>query len=356
VQVEDQPAFHVMTTDSLPFPLPTLIGDIGGTNARFALVGTESGTPQGPFHAETAAFPSIADAILSSVVAHTGTRPRAAVLALAAPIRGERVRLTNSPWVIDPSELIGRLGLEEVVLLNDFEALSLSLPVLGEGDLEPIGGGSVAGGLTKLVVGPGTGLGAAGLIPVAGSWLPVPGEGGHLDIGPRGREEERVWRELAPHGERIEGEAILSGPGLVRLYGAVARAEGTPSRFSTAAEITKAALGRTDAAAAKSLELFAMYLGRYAGDLALVFLPRGGVYLAGGIALRLATYLKSSGFRAAFIDKEPHRGLMEQFATVTVTHAHPALAGLAAFVRDPQRYWLDLTGRRWRARPAVAFP
>ncbi|MCC6983001.1 MAG: ROK family protein [Bauldia sp.] len=328
-----------------PLPLPCLVGDIGGTNARFALVVAE-GDAVSLGVVKTAAHPS-AEAALSALLASAPARPRSAVLALAAPITGESVRLTNSPWIISARSLIETMGLEEVILLNDFEALSLSLPVLGPGDLLPIGEGTVADGRTKLVVGPGTGLGAAGLIHLGESWLPVPGEGGHLDIGPRSREDERVWRHLAPRGERIEGEAILSGPGLVRLYGAVARADGGEPRFASAPEITAAAIERSDAVAAQTLELFATYLGRYAGDLALVFLPRGGVYLAGGIARKLATYLAASGFRAAFVDKEPHRRLMEAMATVAVTHVNPALAGLAAFVRHPRRYRLDLEGRRW---------
>jgi glucokinase len=329
-------------------PLPCLVGDIGGTNARFALVGPGPVERLGPFQVETAAYPTIVDAIDTAVLGHLfPVRPRSAVLALAAPIRGDIIPLTNSPWAIAPRQLIELLGLEEVVLLNDFEALSLSLPVLGPGDLLAIGEGEVADGRTKLVVGPGTGLGAAGLVPVGDSWLPVPGEGGHLDIGPRNLGDERVWRHLAPSGERIEGEAILSGPGLLRLYAAVARAGGGEPRFKSAAEITRAAIERSDAAAAETLERFAIYLGRYAGDLALVFLPRGGVYLAGGIALRLAAYLKESQFRAAFLDKEPHRRLMETMATVAVTHANPALAGLAAFVREPRRYRLEIEGRRW---------
>jgi glucokinase len=336
-----------MTAPDPPdLPLPCLVGDIGGTNARFALA-VAGGEAVALGAVETAAHASV-EAAVSVLLAASGVpRPRSAVLALAAPIVGERVRLTNSPWTIAPRDLIEALGLENVVLLNDFEALSLSLPVLGPGDLLAIGEGSVRDGRTKLVVGPGTGLGAAGLVPVGGAWLPVPGEGGHLDIGPRSRVDELVWRHLAPNGERIEAEAILSGPGLVRLYGAVAKAQGGETRLRSAAEITRAALERSDATAAETLERFATYLGRYAGDLALVFLPRGGVYLAGGIGLRLAAYLRDSQFRAAFLDKEPHRRLMETMATVAVTHPNPALAGLAAFVREPRRYHLDLEGRRW---------
>lgn len=330
------------------FPLPCLIGDIGGTNARFALV-EEGGSGFGEVsRIETVAFPSFEAGIEASALARGAKRPRSAVLALAAPIRGESVRLTNSPWTIDPRRLIEALGVSEVALLNDFEALSLSLPALGNGDVEAIGGGVAVAGQTKLVVGPGTGLGAAALIPAEGSWLPVPGEGGHIDIGPRSRRDEAVWRHLAPGGERIEAEAILSGPGLVRLYGAVARAGGGEPRLTSAAQITEAALARTDAAAAETLALFAVLLGRYAGDLALVFLPRGGVFLAGGISLRLARYFATSGFREAFVDKEPHRALMERLATLVVTHHQPALVGIEALVRRPSLYRLDLEGRVWR--------
>lgn len=336
-------------TGSTPaFPLPCLIADIGGTNARFALVEEGRSGFGTVSRVATAAYPSVEAGIEASILAGKAPRPRSAILALAAPIEGPTVHLTNAEWIIDPRALIEQIGVSEVVLLNDFEALSLSLPALGANDVEPIGDGVAMAGRTKLVVGPGTGLGTAALIPVGDSWLPVPGEGGHTDFGPRTPRDEAIWRHLAPDGMRIEAEGLISGPGLVRLYSAVAHAAGEEPRLARAADIDHAAQAGTEPHAVEALALFATYLGRYAGNLALVYLPRGGVYLAGGISLKLASYLKTSAFREAFVDKAPHRRLMEGMATVVITNESPALAGLEALVRMPGRYLLDLSGRVWR--------
>ncbi len=331
-------------------PLPALIADIGGTNARFAIV-DETGRLGGTVTIATADFPTLEEAIrlrlLPDFLASGHPPPRSAVLALAGPIRGEAIRLTNCPWVVMPKRLIGEIGLGEVILLNDFEALSLSLPGLSAAELEPVGGGrSVANG-TRLVLGPGTGLGAAALLSIDGRWRPLPGEGGHMDLAPRTERDHAIWPHIQPPG-RVSGEALLCGSGLVRLYRAVARTDGISPRFERPSEITAAATLDADREAVEALHLFAAYLGRYAGNLALVFLPTGGVYLGGGITARIAPFLRSPAFRENFADKAPHRAILEDIATAIITHANPALAGLADFVRAPERFSVPLDGKRWR--------
>lgn len=170
-----------------------------------------------------------------------------------------------------------------------------------------------------------------------------------MDMGPRTPRDFEVF----PHIERIEGrisgEQILSGRGLVNLYRAVAAADGIAPRFSTPAEITAAALDKSDKVAAETIGMFCTCLGRIAGDLALVFMSRGGVYLTGGIAQKIVPALLSSNFRAAFEDKAPHSELLRHMPVYVITHPMAALAGLAAYARTPIRFGIETAGRRWRA-------
>jgi glucokinase len=179
-------------------------------------------------------------------------------------------------------------------------------------------------------------------------WFPVPGEGGHVDVGPR---SERDF-EIFPHLKRIEGrvsaEEILSGRGVVNIYQAVCAADGLQPAFADPADITAHGLNRSNSQAVETLSLFATYLGRVAGDMALIFMARGGVYLAGGISQKIVPALKGPEFRAAFEDKAPHTELMGTIPTFVVTHPQAALAGLASFARTPSAYGLSMDGRRWQ--------
>jgi len=327
---------------------PVLIGDIGGTNARFALVGhAEAEMVRFP-DAVTGAAPTIDDAI-GGVLAGATERPRSAVLALAGPITGEKVKITNCPWIVEPKRLIRRFGLSEVILLNDFEALSLSLADLSGGDLDLIGGGSIEPERARIVVGPGTGLGAGALIHANGVWIPIPGEGGHIDLGPITDRDMAIWPHIEKLFGRISAEALLSGAGLLRLYNAVADTDGAARRFTRPAEVSEAGLAGADPQAQEALALFATYLGRFAGDLALVFAARGGAYLAGGVTQKIAPALKTGAFREAFVAKQPHRHLLEAMATAIIMKPDAALGGIAAFARHPGRFGVSLPGRHWRA-------
>ena len=333
--------------DHLPFPI--LIGDIGGTNARFALVNGPDAPMERLPNVHTAAFPNIDDAIEQTVVRDAGARPRSAVLALAGPITGDRVPLTNFDWVVEPRRLIQRFGLGEVVLLNDFEAQSLALPDLRPDDISQIGGGAVSPARARVVIGPGTGLGAGALVHARGTWIPVAGEGGHIGLGPFTKRDLEVWPHVERQGPRVSAETLLCGAGMVRLYRAVAASDGVAATLAAPEEITEQGLSRQNAQARETLELFAVHLGRAAGDIALVFMAYGGVYLAGGITARIAPVLRAGGFRDAFVDKWPHQKLMERMATAIITKPDAALAGISAFARAPKRFGVELDGRRWRA-------
>src|SRR5690606_22885629 len=159
--------------------------DIGGTNARFAILADPAAEPLHIATVQTADFSTIDDAIRTAVLDGTRFRPRSAMLAVAGPVDGDEIELTNCDWVVRPREMIAGLGLDEVVVLNDFEAQALAVVALGPEHLQRIGGGEPEAGAGRVVLGPGTGLGVAGLVHARGIWVPVPGEGGHVDIGPR---------------------------------------------------------------------------------------------------------------------------------------------------------------------------
>lgn len=328
---------------------PVLIGDIGGTNARFSILVDAYAEPkQFPILA-TADFETIDDAIQNGVLDKTSVQPRSAILAVAGPVKGDEIDLTNCDWVIRPTQMLSNLGFSDILVINDFEAQALAAASLESRYLEQIGRGEVLQSASRVVVGPGTGLGVAGLVHARHTWFPVPGEGGHMDIGPR---TERDF-ELFPHYERLDGrvsgEQLLCGRGLMNIYRAVCKADGVETRAASPAEVTTAGLDGMDKAAVETLSLFATYLGRVAGDLALVFMARGGVYLAGGIAQKILPALRRPEFRAAFEDKAPHQEIMQLMPTFVVTHPLAALSGLAAFARTPVRFGVNTEGRRWRA-------
>lgn len=328
---------------------PVLVGDIGGTNARFSLLIDSYAEPKQFPIVQTADFPNIDDAIQSAILDRTSVQPRSAVLAVAGPVDGDEIELTNCHWVVRPRHMIETLGLEDVVVLNDFEAQALAVVALGPEHMEQIGGGNAEAGGTRVVLGPGTGLGVASLVHACRTWIPIPGEGGHVDIGPRSERDMQVF----PHIERIEGrvsgEQMLCGRGLVNVYRAVCAADGKVPRLSTPAEITGAALADSDAEAVEALGMFVTCLGRLAGDLGLVLMSRGGVYLTGGIAQKIIPALKDGRFRAAFEDKAPHSALMRSMPVFVITHPLAALTGLAAYAQTPARFGVSTEGRRWRA-------
>jgi glucokinase len=339
--------------DTLPFPI--LIGDIGGTNARFSILVDDSGETISFPNVVNKEFATIDEAIRTSVLGTTSHKPRSLILALAGPIKGDEVPLTNCPWVVRPKVLMAELGFSEVLLLNDFEAQALAAATLDVSDRQPLGSLSEAPLGSRVVLGPGTGLGVAGLLRARDTWFPVPGEGGHVDVGPRTERDYAIWPHLTPVHDpnavlgRISAEELLSGRGLMNIYRALCKAEGnrTP-RYEEPAEVSAAGISGADSLAGEALSLFATYLGRVAGDLALIFMAKGGVFLAGGISPKILPALQSGEFRSAFEDKAPHQALLHGIPTFVVTHPQAALHGLAAFARAPLDFGLATEGRHWR--------
>ncbi len=329
---------------------PILIGDIGGTNARFAILVDQDSTPVEFPNVRTADHATIDDAIRKAILDTTTVRPHSTVLAIAGPVEGDEIPLTNCPWVVKPRGMKATTGIADVVVLNDFEAQALAVVALGPEHMEKIGGGEPEPDAGRVVLGPGTGLGVAGLVRAFGRWIPIPGEGGHMDIGPRTPRDFEIFPHLERLDGRISGEQILCGRGLVNAYRAVAAASGVTPRFTTPAEVTAAALANSDPVAEEALAFFVTCLGRTAGDLALVFKSKGGVFLTGGIAQKIVPALKHPRFREAFEDKAPHAALMASMPIYVITHPLAALAGLAAYARHPGDFGIETRGRRWSSQ------
>ena len=327
---------------------PVLIGDIGGTNARFAIL-TDAYAEAREFPAvRTADFSTIDEAIQLAVLDKTSVQPRSAVLAVAGPVDGDAIDLTNCDWVVRPRDMIAGLGFADVIVVNDFEAQALAVADMAPEHVVELGGGRVEAEATRVVLGPGTGLGVGGLVRAARMWVPVPGEGGHVDLGPRTERDLAIWPHLERIGGRVSAEQVLCGRGILNVYRAIAAADGAEATMADPAAITDAAVTRTDAVAIEALDLFATCLGRVAGDLALTFMATGGVYVSGGIGQHIVGILKSGGFRAAFEDKAPHNDLIASIGTRLIIYPLAPLSGLAAFARTPQRFVVETQGRRWR--------
>ncbi len=177
----------------------------------------------------------------------------------------------------------------------------------------------------------------------------MPGEGGHVDLGPRSERDLEILPFLEPIEGRVAGEQILCGRGIVNLYRAVCAADGVDPVLTDPADVTSHALAESDRAAVETISLFSTYLGRVAGDLALIFMARGGVFLAGGISQKILPALLKSAFRAAFEDKAPHSALVRAIRTFVVIYPLAALSGFAAFARTPRDFGVATEGRRWRS-------
>lgn len=330
------------------FVFPVLIGDIGGTNARFAILVDSYAEPKEFPVLLTKDFATLEDAIQTVVLDHTSIQPRSAVIAIAGPVEGDEIPLTNCQWVVKPRQMMERFNLQDITVLNDFEAQALAVVSLDDHHLENIGGAAAHPNGKRVVLGPGTGLGVAGLIRSRQTWVPVPGEGGHVDFGPRSERDLQIFPFIEKIDGRVSAEQLLCGRGLQHIYKAICQTDGVKPSLVTPAEITDAALDKSNAQAVETLELFAIYLGRLAGDLALIFMAHGGVYLSGGIPQRIISALRTGSFRAAFEDKAPHQLILKSIPVYVITHPLAAIAGLSAYARTPARFDIHTDGRRWR--------
>ena len=330
------------------FAFPVLLGDIGGTNARFGVLPA----PGGPIHflprMQTAAAPGAVQAIRETLLGYDGPAPRSAMIALANRVDSLAVRLTNADWVVDAAAIGSAFNLDRVALINDYPPVAASATVLDaeRGHVAHLGGLHPAGAGTRVVLGPGTGFGAAALLVVENRYAIVPTEAGHIEFGPTTDEETALWPHLERVGGRVTAEVVLSGPGLFRIAKALAVHRCVDCPFTIPNDVLAAAR-EGDPLAKDALSLFSRFLGRFAGDLALTFESSGGVFIAGGIAPRMVDILQAGDFREAFDRKAPHDAWASKVPVYAIVNPEPALEGLAAIVSNPQRFVFQSQG--WQA-------
>jgi glucokinase len=309
-----------------------LVGDIGATHARFGLV-----SPDGKLlHSRTLAdedYPAIDDAI-AAFLAERGAlpMPHQGAIAVASPITGDRVAMTNHPWNFSVVALKDRFGFDRLEVINDFTALALALPRLAPEDRLAVGGGIAVAGAPIGVLGPGSGLGVSGLVPSARGWIALTGEGGHATMAPATDRESAVLDRMRRHFDHVSAERALSGPGLINLYNTLAELDGVPAQGYTAAQITDLAIRAADPLSVETTTLFCAMLGTIAGNLALTLGARGGVYIGGGIVPKLGQTFLESPFRERFEAKGRFQPYLAGIPTCVVTHPLPAFLGCAALL------------------------
>ena len=312
----------------------TVLGDVGGTNVRFAVL---SGDVLGPIeHMAVRDHAQFAEA-LAAFLARQADRAtiHRAIFGVAGVVEGDRCALTNNPWVVDAAELCARFRLTRVHIINDFEALAWSLPHLARDDIAKIGGGAPAKKAPMVVLGPGTGLGVAAYVP--SQYVPsqneafvLRSEGGHATMPSGSLQEDAIIEKLRRAFGHVSAERVLSGHGLENLYQAIASIDMLTVPERSASEITRAALEGNCATSRAALDVFCAMLGEVAGNFALNFGAQGGVFMAGGIVSHIAEYLPRSQFRARFDAKGRMQRYVEVIPVYLILRDDPAFVGLSS--------------------------
>jgi len=317
---------------------PRLLADIGGTNARFAL-------EHAPGQVELiqvlacAAYATLADALKAylsgaEVQSACSAPLRHAALAIANPITGDLVRMTNHHWEFSIEALRLECGLDTLVVANDFTALARALPHLAPGQKVQIGGGAAVPDTPMGLVGAGTGLGVSGLIPCKSSWTALLSEGGHVTFSPANETEVAVLRFAWTQFEHVSAERFLSGDGIELLYRALAAHTGEPDQGLAAPEISRRALAGDCPLCDQAIDMFCAMLGTVAGNLAITLGAQGGIYIGGGIVPRLGQRFASSAFRARFEQKGRFVHYLSQVPTFVITAEYPAFLGVSAILSE----------------------
>lgn len=313
-----------------------MIADIGGTNARFALL--DGIDRRDEIVLACADYPDLVSAVedyLRRVGATGKARPLEAAFAIAGPVTNDIVRMTNHVWQFSATHSKQQLGLRRLIILNDFTALAMAVRHLGDADLEQIGSGKATPDAPIAVIGPGTGLGVSGLIPSGQHWIPLQGEGGHVTLSVMNELEVAVLKQLQQRFSHISAERVLSGPGLVTLYDAICGVHGVVPEVLTPPEITKRAKDGSCRMCLETVSMFCALLGTMAGNLVLTLGALGGVYIGGGIAPSLGRMFTSSRFRDRFEDKGRFTDYVSGVPTFLIKAELPALLGLASAFAEP---------------------
>lgn len=302
-----------MPTGRTGAPYPRLLGDVGGSHHRFGWIAS----PGAPI-SRVVSHPGVgglAAQIRRYLSAQRLPGPASAAIGIAAPVFGDVVTMTNGDAHFSIGELKGDLGVETLLVINDFAALAHALPSLRDGETRPVGGGAAAAGGAMALIGPGTGLGISGLLAVPGGHVPVVGEGGHTTLAASDEREHEVLAVLRTRFGHVSSERILSGPGIANLHAALCQLSGAACEALEPAQITQRALDGSDDCCREAVDLFFAFLGTVAGDVALTLGARGGVYIGGGVVARLGTAIDRSRFRERFEAKGRYRHFLAGIAT-----------------------------------------
>jgi len=304
-----------------------LAGDIGGTKTLLALADGPRIVCERRFPScDWNDFPSLLRVFLEE--AAPGRLVTAACFGVAGPVEANRAKVTHLPWVIDGAELVRDFGIGRVDVMNDFAAAAQGVAALSDEKLVTLQAGRPLHGAPRLLLGAGTGLGVAALLPEGNGWRTVGGEGGHIGFSPADEAQLEVWRHLRQPGGRVTAENVISGPGLAAIHASLKKVSPGDTAPDDPAAIVAAAV--TDPAARQALDLFIAAYGAFAGDLALLFMARGGVYLGGGIAPKILDRLRQGGFIQAFHARGAHAGLMPDFPVRVITEERLGLLGALA--------------------------
>lgn len=307
--------------------------DIGGTHARFSIASLEGASvslaPQ--VLLKTAHYSSLQTAWEAFGAQMNRPLPRAASIAVACPVQSDTLKFTNNPWVIRASALKSQLGLDELLLLNDFAAVGHAVASVDDTSLLHLCGPKTALPVEGVisVIGPGTGLGVSQVVRHRSGYEVISTEGGHISFAPFDSLEDKILTHLRQRYLRVSAERILSGPGLANLYAALAAIEHRPANVSDDKTLWDNALSGADTLAAAALERFCLCLGACAGDIALAQ-GASGVVIAGGLGLRIADALAQSGFSQRFVAKGRFESLMSKIPVKLIIHPQPGLLGAAA--------------------------
>jgi glucokinase len=304
-----------------------LVADIGGTNARFA-VSDAAGDLHEPRVLHAARFPKIDEAIAAYFSDLKRPRPTRACFAVACPAKGPEIKLTNSSWHFVKAELKQAFRFERFVVINDFEALAASVPILKGGQLAELRSGKPDPGSPSLVIGPGTGLGVGAYVPAGGgAWAVISGEGGHVGFAPNTEQEIRLWQRMREKYGRVSAERVLNGAGLVNVYRFMADEAGQQPGEIDAPEISRRALAG-EVVAVNAVLMFFDMLGNVAGDLAMAFGSRGGVYIGGGITPKLLDFARRSRLVDRFLDKGRVAAILQDMPISVILEERAALYGV----------------------------
>ena len=311
----------------------SVVVDLGGTNIRLAVCDLKTGKLSQLKEFACAEFVTLEEALVK-YFATLQDEVKHLCIGIACPVEGDQITMTNLSWQFSQQALKDKLKLTSLYVINDYTAISLAVPFLSQQEKIQIGGGEAQPDGVTAVFGPGTGLGVSHIVKVAGKWISLDCEGGHVSFTPNTREQADILFQLQAQFGHVSAERILSGQGLVNLYQSLCSLSKQQAEFKEPKEVSKAAVDGSCDIARRSLEVFCQVMGGFAGNLALNLDCTGGVYIAGGIVPRFVEFFQSSEFRSFFEEKGRFKDYLSAIPTFLITHDNPGLLGATVYLRQ----------------------